>query len=68
MQIWVLKEKDFLFKFFVDILTLGFGSVDPHIFANPNPDPGSQNVADPTDPDPKHRSNVCELAHIELFF
>ena len=41
--------------------------MDPHIFANPNPDPGSQNVADPTDTDPKHRSNVFELAHIELF-
>jgi len=26
--------------------------VDPHIFADP--DPGSQNLADPTDPDPKH--------------
>ena len=32
---------------------LGSGSVDPHIFADP--DPGSQNLADPTDPDPKHR-------------
>ena len=36
----------------VDILPLGSGSVDPHIFADP--DPGSQNLADPTDPDPKH--------------
>ena len=26
--------------------------MDPHIFANPDPDPGSQNLADPTDPDP----------------
>ena len=26
--------------------------MDPHIFADP--DPGSQNSADPTDPDPKH--------------
>ena len=26
--------------------------MDPHIFADP--DPGSQNFADPTDPDPKH--------------
>ena len=25
--------------------------MDPHIFADP--DPGSQNVADPTDPNPK---------------
>ena len=30
--------------------------MDPHIFADPDPDPdlGSQNLADPTDPDPKH--------------
>ena len=28
-----------------------FNSQDPHIFVDP--DPGSQNVADPTDPDPK---------------
>jgi len=34
----------------VDILPLGSGSVDPHIFADP--DPGSQNLADPTYPDP----------------
>ena len=26
--------------------------MDPHTFADP--DPGSQNLADPTDPDPKH--------------
>ncbi len=35
----------------VDILPLETGSVDPHNFADPNP--GSQNLADPTDPDPK---------------
>ena len=40
----------FLLQFLVDILPLGSGSVDPHIFADP--DPGSQNLADPTDPDP----------------
>jgi len=34
----------------VDILPFGSESVDPQIFA----DPGSQNLADPTDPDPKH--------------
>jgi len=34
---------------------LGSGSVDPYIFADP--DPGSQNLADPTDPDPKHCLN-----------
>ena len=30
--------------------------MDPHIFAYPDRDPGSQNLADPTDPDldPKH--------------
>ena len=28
--------------------------MDPHIFADPDPDTGSQNLADPTDPDPKH--------------
>ena len=39
-------------QFLVDILPLGSGSVDPHIFADPDPDPGSQNLADPTDPDP----------------
>ena len=36
---------------FDDILTLGSGPVDPFIFTDPNP--VSQNVADPTDPDPK---------------
>ena len=39
-------------QFLVDILPLGSGSLDPHIFADP--DPGSQNLADPKDPDPKH--------------
>ena len=38
----------------VDIFPLGFGSVDPHIFADSDPDSGSKNLADPTDPDPKH--------------
>ena len=32
-------------QFLVDTLTLETGSVDPHFFADP--DPGSQNVADP---------------------
>ena len=40
------------FQFLVDILPLRSGSVDPHIIADP--DPGSQILADPTDPDPKH--------------
>ena len=42
----------YFLQFMVDILPLGSGSVDPHIFADP--DPGSQSLADPTDPDPKH--------------
>ena len=46
--------KNFFLQFLVDIFPLGSGSVDPHIFADP--DPGSQNLADPTDPDPKHSS------------
>ena len=46
------RKKDFFLQFLVDILPLGSGSVDPHIFADP--DPGSQNLADLTDPDPKH--------------
>ena len=50
VQIWVLKVNFFLLQFLVDIFPLGSGSVDPHIF--PDPDPGSQNLADPTDPDP----------------
>ena len=47
-------SKIFFFQFLIDILPLGSGSVEPHIFADP--DPGSQNLADPTDrdPDPKH--------------
>ena len=52
VQIWVLRVTFFVLQFLVDILPLGPGSGDPHIFADP--DPGSQNLADPTDPDPKH--------------
>ena len=48
------ESKFFLLQFLVNILPLGSGSVDPHIFADPDPDPGSQNLADPTYPDPKH--------------
>ena len=39
-------------QFLVDILPLGSGSVDPHIFVDP--DPGSQNLADPPNPDLNH--------------
>ena len=46
VQISVLRVV-FLLQFFVDILPLGSGSVDPHIFADPDPDPGYQNLADP---------------------
>ena len=52
VQIWVLRVRILLLQFLVDILPLGSGSVNPHIFADP--DPGRQNLADPTDPDPKH--------------
>ena len=52
VQIWVLGAKKCFSQFLVDILPLGSGSMDLHIFADL--DPGSQNLADPTDPDPKH--------------
>ena len=32
VQIWEVERKRFFSRFFVDILTLGSGSVDPHIF------------------------------------
>ena len=48
----------------VVFLPLVSGSVDPHIFTDPNPDPGSQNLADPTDPDPKH-CNACKLYKVK---
>ena len=35
---------------------IGSGSWNPHIFADP--DPGSQHITDPTDPDPKHCAKV----------
>jgi hypothetical protein len=44
VQIWVLRVKSFFLQFLVDILPLGSGSVDLHIFAVP--DPESQNLAD----------------------
>jgi len=40
------------FKIYVDILPIISGSVDLHIFADPDSDSGSHNLADPTDPDP----------------
>jgi len=53
IQIWVLGVK----KFLVDILPLGSGSVDPHVFADL--DPGSQNL---TDPNPKS----CSKSYLTL--
>jgi len=41
------ESKFCVWQFFVDILPRGSA-----FFADP--DPGSQNLADPTDPDPKH--------------
>ena len=41
-------------EFFFFNIWLIFYSVDPQIFANPDPDPGSQNVADLTNQDPEH--------------
>ena len=49
VQIWVLRV-----TFFLQFL------VDPHIFADLDLDPGCQNLADPTDPDPKHWKNMSK--------
>ena len=46
-----MKKKKFFCCNLVGILPLGYGSVDPHIFADP--DPGSQNVSDPNS---KHKT------------
>ena len=55
IQSWVLGVIKLFLQFLVDILPLVFGSVDPHIFADP--EPGSQNLADPTDADSKHSAS-----------
>jgi len=47
--------------FLVDILPL---DPDPYIFADP--DPGSQNLADPTDPDPKHWLNGSDFHEVKI--
>ena len=57
VHVWVLRV-NFFFAVFGWFLPLGSGSVDPHIFADPDPEPGSQNLADPTDPDPNHCTPV----------
>ena len=51
-QIWILGSNKLFLQYLVDIVSLGSGPVDPHMFADP--DPGSQNLADPTDPYSKH--------------
>ena len=51
VQILALRV-NFFFGFLVDILPLGFGSMDPHNFQDP--DPRRPNLGDSTDPDPKH--------------
>jgi len=53
-----LKEKN-IFQYFVDKLSLGLASLRIHIFFA-DPDPGSQNIANPKDPDSKH----CEISAI----
>ena len=45
-----MRGKDFLLQFLVNILPL-----------DPDPDSGSQNVADSTDPDSKHCTSVKGL-------
>ena len=52
-------------QFLVDILPLGSG--DPHIFAGP--DPGSQNLTDPSDshPDPKHWTQIKIFKPIKIW-
>ena len=35
--------------------------MDPHVFADLDPDPLSQNLSDPTDPDPKHCLQLHKL-------
>ena len=43
------------------------GSGDPNILADADPDPGSQNLADPTDPDPKHCPQHPTPSHYKNF-
>jgi len=61
VQIWVLRVKICFLQFLVDIFPLESGPVDLHTFADP--EPGSQNLANPTDSDPKHwfRRNFLSL-------
>ena len=52
VQIWRLRE-----IFFCSLLLI-FLSVDPNILIDT--DPGSPNVVDPTDPDPKHWVSIFD--------
>ena len=52
VQIWVLRVKIFFCSFWSIFYLL---DPEPYIFADP--DAGSQNLADPTDPEPKHCIN-----------
>jgi len=56
-----------LFAVLNDIFPLGSaGSVNPNIFAYP--DSESQNVVDPTDPDPKHCQNYQIFKKMIYYF
>ena len=67
VHIWVLRVNIFL-QVLVDILPLGSGSVDPHICADSDPDPGIQNLLDLTDTDPKHCYPALYLRRLKAFF
>ena len=56
---------NFFLQFLVDILSLGSRSVEPHNFTDP--DQRRQNLADPTDPDPKHWFNVNYGINIGMY-
>ena len=49
VKIWAPRIKKFLFQFLVDFFPFGYGSVYQYILVDP--DPESQILAAPTDPD-----------------
>ena len=49
-------------------IVLGSGSVDPHIFADQDHDPGSRNLAYLTDPDPDPDPKHCFIQLFPPFF
>jgi len=57
-----LRVKKLFLQFFVDIFPLESRFMDLYIFADP--DPGTQNLADPTDPGPKH----CDYNEVGFFY